>query len=459
MRVHGGERQVQVRRTRDLAVLAGVVLAMAGGSPAMVLAPSMTAVQGYNDNVNAKPDEAAPGVLQERSSYVLLQPGVRIVVPLSSAVAAGVRYQAEWERYDAAVSGNSLGQTGSTDLGVTAGPWRGSMAGSYTVRAYSGIVDDQGREFLNQHAIRGSLGNDLTLMQGRRLFLTAGGAMTRRTYPAYLVITDPSAPGERHPRGADQFSLSAGPGSQVTPWLLVAGTWQMSSDRENALAPQGLRYADFFSYRSQGGQMQATLQPLAALRLDLTGMIQRRRFTGRLDAAGTGHAAANMAVAGAGATWTFHRGASVVLEYQFVRYDGGSPTSSFSSNRLTAGMQLAESFNLFAPAPALVSGGETAVPPAMGTGRVVPESKAISAEEELQEARSAYDRAEYDEAIRRVEAIVATAPANWRAWGLLGNIHLKMGSKKAALTAYHRSLSLNPENTQLKSWIEKLESE
>jgi len=77
----------------------------------------------------------------------------------------------------------------------------------------------------------------------------------------------------------------------------------------------------------------------------------------------------------------------------------------------------------------------------------------------LAEAKKLYTDQDYDAAADRSQRVLAAESNNWRAWGILGNCHYKKGRREDALAAYAKSLEANPDQPQLRSWVEKVQAE
>ena len=72
------------------------------------------------------------------------------------------------------------------------------------------------------------------------------------------------------------------------------------------------------------------------------------------------------------------------------------------------------------------------------------------------EAAYIYTLGDHDAASQRSQRILDIDPRHWRAWALLGNCHYAKGRREEALAAYSRSLEINPDNPQLRAWVEKM---
>jgi len=72
-------------------------------------------------------------------------------------------------------------------------------------------------------------------------------------------------------------------------------------------------------------------------------------------------------------------------------------------------------------------------------------------------ATGAYSASEYDSAVIHAEAATRIDPSHWQAWQVLGHARYARGDKKGALEAYHRAISINPDNPQLKAWVDQIE--
>lgn len=73
-----------------------------------------------------------------------------------------------------------------------------------------------------------------------------------------------------------------------------------------------------------------------------------------------------------------------------------------------------------------------------------------------QAAVAKYGAADYQGAIKDAEAAVALDPQNWQAWQLDGNARYALGDKTGAVTVYRYSLQVNPNNPQLKAFVDSL---
>lgn len=66
----------------------------------------------------------------------------------------------------------------------------------------------------------------------------------------------------------------------------------------------------------------------------------------------------------------------------------------------------------------------------------------------------AYKEENYEAAIRYFNQSIKYNPGVWQAHQYIGSCYLALGDEGNAKVAYQRSLELNPENTELKEWIE-----
>ncbi|MCH8181396.1 MAG: tetratricopeptide repeat protein [Proteobacteria bacterium] len=88
--------------------------------------------------------------------------------------------------------------------------------------------------------------------------------------------------------------------------------------------------------------------------------------------------------------------------------------------------------------------------------RVPPAESAVRADGEYQTAVGLYSVGDYDGAWRRATAAVQAHPRHWQAWQMIGNCQYAKGDRAGAVTAYRQSLELNPENVELKAWVDQL---
>ena len=102
------------------------------------------------------------------------------------------------------------------------------------------------------------------------------------------------------------------------------------------------------------------------------------------------------------------------------------------------------------------NGAETS-PPLRGTPTV--QSVTPDVESLYSEASDLYVAGDYEAAARSSQRILDMDSGHWRAWALLGNCHYAKGKREEALAAYSRSLEINPDNPQLRGWVEKMRQE
>jgi len=107
------------------------------------------------------------------------------------------------------------------------------------------------------------------------------------------------------------------------------------------------------------------------------------------------------------------------------------------------------------PAPAVPK--PAAVAPV--AAKPVPPPNPAEIEADYQSAKALIRANLHADARKKLESIVARDPANWKSWALLGNACYGAADKPAAMTAWSKSLELNPDNPQLKSWVEKLQKQ
>jgi len=75
---------------------------------------------------------------------------------------------------------------------------------------------------------------------------------------------------------------------------------------------------------------------------------------------------------------------------------------------------------------------------------------------EYADASALYAAGDYAGTREKLEPMLATTPAHWQGWQLLGNARFGLGDRAGALEAYAKSLELNPDNGELKKWMESL---
>jgi hypothetical protein len=93
--------------------------------------------------------------------------------------------------------------------------------------------------------------------------------------------------------------------------------------------------------------------------------------------------------------------------------------------------------------------------------RETPTAQSVSPDVEslYREAANLYTAGDHDAAARSSQRIIDIDSGHWRAWALLGNCHYAKGKREEALAAYSRSLEINPDNPQLRAWVEKMRQE
>ena len=67
-----------------------------------------------------------------------------------------------------------------------------------------------------------------------------------------------------------------------------------------------------------------------------------------------------------------------------------------------------------------------------------------------------YMRGKNDAALDQARALADADPVNWRAWQLIGNCLYAKGDNPGALTAYDKSLEINPDNEKLRNYADSL---
>lgn len=70
------------------------------------------------------------------------------------------------------------------------------------------------------------------------------------------------------------------------------------------------------------------------------------------------------------------------------------------------------------------------------------------------EGLQAYKNEDYEEAITRFSQSIKHNPEVWQTYQYLGSCYLAIGDEENARQAYSKSLELNPENTELKEWLD-----
>lgn len=80
------------------------------------------------------------------------------------------------------------------------------------------------------------------------------------------------------------------------------------------------------------------------------------------------------------------------------------------------------------------------------------------AQDAYPQALAQYEARHYVESIQLSEAAATADPTLWQAWQLDGNARSALGDTAGALVAYHRAMRINPDNPELKAYVEALES-
>jgi tetratricopeptide (TPR) repeat protein len=63
---------------------------------------------------------------------------------------------------------------------------------------------------------------------------------------------------------------------------------------------------------------------------------------------------------------------------------------------------------------------------------------------------------DYDSAINALYTLLNANNRHWEAWQLAGNCLYAKGDRQGALAAHKNSLTVNPDNPSLKSWMESI---
>jgi hypothetical protein len=78
-------------------------------------------------------------------------------------------------------------------------------------------------------------------------------------------------------------------------------------------------------------------------------------------------------------------------------------------------------------------------------------------EEAYRRAVELYGVGDYAGALERLRAVTGADPTNWQAWQMAGNCRYSRGDREGAIADYRRSLAINPDNGQLRGWLEQIE--
>jgi len=81
-----------------------------------------------------------------------------------------------------------------------------------------------------------------------------------------------------------------------------------------------------------------------------------------------------------------------------------------------------------------------------------------AADQAYQEALQLYGAGNYSAALPKAEAAAQADPKHWQAWQLAGNCRVALNDNAGAITEYGYSLSINPDNPQLKAYVDQLKA-
>jgi len=73
-------------------------------------------------------------------------------------------------------------------------------------------------------------------------------------------------------------------------------------------------------------------------------------------------------------------------------------------------------------------------------------------------ASALYRSGDYDGALEKLRPLVRDYPNNWEAWQLVGNCQYAKGDTPGTLQSFRWSLKINPDNQELKSFVESIEA-
>jgi Tfp pilus assembly protein PilF len=85
--------------------------------------------------------------------------------------------------------------------------------------------------------------------------------------------------------------------------------------------------------------------------------------------------------------------------------------------------------------------------------------KAATPEANYQEALASYTAGKYDAALEKAGAIVQANPSHWQAWQVIGSCQYAKGDRDAAIKSIQYSLYLNPNNPELKAFLDSISGE
>jgi len=84
------------------------------------------------------------------------------------------------------------------------------------------------------------------------------------------------------------------------------------------------------------------------------------------------------------------------------------------------------------------------------------EAPPVDVAKEYESAVADYNAGDYAGCRQKASAILQAQPAHWQSWALIGNCQYKQGDTAGAMASYKRSLEINPDNAQLKAWLDQI---
>lgn len=97
--------------------------------------------------------------------------------------------------------------------------------------------------------------------------------------------------------------------------------------------------------------------------------------------------------------------------------------------------------------------------PAIGRSGPRPAAASEDSAAAVSRLNELYSAGSYDEVLRLALGMVSADPGNWKAWHAIGNCRYAKGDRPGAVSAYRRSLEINPDNPSLRAWADQLDKQ
>ncbi|MEK7475653.1 MAG: hypothetical protein AAB152_08475 [Candidatus Coatesbacteria bacterium] len=419
--------------------------AVAGASP-IPLVPFLDFSQGVNSNPGTIPDETPTAARPRADTFTLIQPGAGLGLVNGPVFKAGLRYQAEWERYDQVREGDTVSHHAMARMRWGSGATSANVTLGYSHFAFPRILGADDQPVLDHDAARIGLELMTPLASGDGLGAFLEASAEARSYPHYLVVTNGEAPGDLSRRsdrtgwGAIGVSFSKGDAAGMR----VAA--EAGDTVGNGLASQSGEWGDFFSYHALGARVSGW-RTFSRWPVRLEGVVryQRRSSVGRIATDEGDLERSDLASLAGSATWSLGRGIGLTADLGVLLNKSNDPQTSFRETRFAVGLRLMD----------LLFGEEAVVAPQQASTPSLEESEVNRL---YDEARGTYDRGSFARCVSLTEDLLRLVPNFWQGWSLLGSSLYADGDTIEAYDAYQRSLELNPENPELREWLSRVRS-